>query len=181
MAVGPAPISQEGKETPYSFYALLTLFCDWEGQVTLVPHEEPHHVTQNFYNLLEYFGKFMESFLFLWRSRKFANLRSTNPREARDYYFFFQPKCTVFFTGRPRKLRLDRKASMDIKKTINTILRYPQIYAEYVQDAIWVTIVTNIYFLRWFIYKSGTWGGYTPACSCLYRVILSLEVPNYCL
>jgi len=82
MAVGPAPIGKAGKETPYSFYALLTLFCDWEGHVTLVPHEEPHHLTQNFYKILECSGKFMESFLFLWaipricKSAKYESARS---------------------------------------------------------------------------------------------------------
>jgi len=89
MTVGPAPISQAGKKRLTLSTHFLTLFCDWEGQVTQVPHEEPHHFTQNFYNLLECSGKFMESFLFLWRSRRFANLRCTNPREARDDNFFF--------------------------------------------------------------------------------------------
>ena len=133
----PASVGQSGKETPYSFYALLKLFCDWEVQVTLVPHEEPHRFIQSFCNLIEYSGKFTESFLFLWRSRKFAKLRSTNPREARDNYFFFsESKYTVFFTELPRKLRLDPKASTDIKRTTNTVLRDPKIYVEYVQDAI---------------------------------------------
>jgi len=53
MAVGPAPLSNAGKETPCSFYALLASFCNWEEQVTLVPHEEPHHFTHSFFNLLE--------------------------------------------------------------------------------------------------------------------------------
>jgi len=127
VAVGPTPIGQSGKEAPFSFYELLKLFCDWEGQVTLVPHEEPHHFTQSFCYLLEYPGKFVESFLFLWRSRKFAKLRSTNRREAReDYFFFSEPKCSVFVTELLRKLILDRKASPDIKKTTNTILQDPK-------------------------------------------------------
>jgi hypothetical protein len=79
----------------------------------------------------------MESFLFLWRSRKFAKLQSTNPREAKDIYlFFFQRKYIVFFTRIPGKLRLDRRASTDIKRTTNTVLRDPKMYVEYVQDAI---------------------------------------------
>ena len=90
--------------------------------MTLVPHVEPYHFTQSFYNLLECSGKFMESFLFLWLSRKFAKLRSTNQSEARDDYFFFsEPKFTVFFPGLSRKLRFDRKASTGIKRTFGIL------------------------------------------------------------